>query len=100
QKFLQQWNDTFGQTLAISVDATNNAVYLIRGAQTTERFTLIGGNETVIDNGAGVALGLDQKNGILYVDHGGDVAIYDKTGTQIASPPPSPTTHPPPAAPP
>src|SRR5262245_36374816 len=29
QKFLQQWNDTFGQTLAISVDATNNAVYLI-----------------------------------------------------------------------
>jgi hypothetical protein len=62
-KFLQQWQDPFGQTLAIAVDAPNNAVYLIRGAQTTELFTLTGGNETVIDNGLGVALGLDQKSG-------------------------------------
>jgi hypothetical protein len=39
----------------------------------------------VIDNGAGVALGLNQKTGDLYVDHGSDVAIYDNTGTQIGS---------------
>jgi DNA-binding beta-propeller fold protein YncE len=84
-KFLQQWQDPFGQTVAIAVDATNNAVYLIRGAQTTERFTLTGGNETVIDMGTGVALGLDLQTGNLYVDHGGDVAIYDHTGTPIDS---------------
>jgi hypothetical protein len=35
----------------------------------------------VIDNGSGVALGLDQKTGNLCVDHGGDVAIYDATAT-------------------
>src|SRR5262245_51026387 len=92
-KFLQQWQDPFGQTLAIAVDAPNNAVYLIRGAQTTERFTLTGGNETVIDNGSGVALGLDQKSGDLYVDHGGDVTIYDKTATQVGSISLSPTTN-------
>src|SRR5262249_15087954 len=34
--FLQQWLDPFGQTLAITVDATHSAVYLIRGLQTTE----------------------------------------------------------------
>jgi DNA-binding beta-propeller fold protein YncE len=91
-KFLQQWTDPFGQTLAITVDATHNAVYLIRGVQTTERFTLTGGNETVIDNGAGVALGLNQKTGDLYVDHGGDVAIYDATATQVATLSLAPTT--------
>src|SRR5262245_1942579 len=93
RKFLQQWNDTFGVTIAITVDATNDAVYLIRGAQTTERFTLTGANETVIDNGAGVALGLDQKQGNLYVDHGGDVTVYDKTGTQVDSISLAPTTN-------
>src|SRR5262245_57392192 len=82
--FLQQWNDTFGQTLAIAVDATHNAVYLIRGVQTTERFTLTGGNETVIDNeGTGVALGLDPQSGNLYVDHSDHVSVWDPTGTQV-----------------
>jgi sugar lactone lactonase YvrE len=81
--FLQQWMDPFGQTLAIAVDSTNGAVYLIRGSQATERFTLTGENETVIDNGSGVALGLDQQGGNLYVDHGGDVAIYDSTGAFV-----------------
>src|SRR5262245_24693061 len=81
--FLQQWNDTFGQTVAIAVDATNNAVYLIRGALTTERFTLTGGNETVIDNGQGAALGVDPQSGTLYVDHGGDVVAYDTTAAQV-----------------
>src|SRR5262249_20303791 len=84
--FLQQWNDTFGTTLAIAVDATQNAVYLIRGLQTTERFTLTGGNETVIDNeGTGVALGLDPQSGDLYVDHSDHVSVWDPTGTQIDS---------------
>src|SRR5262249_31496705 len=69
--FLQQWNDTFGTTVAIAVDATSNAVYLIRGARTTERFTLTGGNETVVDNGDGNALAVDPQSGTLYVDHGG-----------------------------
>src|SRR5215475_2428463 len=82
-KFLEQWNDTFGQTLAIAVDSTQKAVYLIRGTHSTERFTLTGKGETVIDTGTGVALGLDQKTGNLYVDHGGDVAIYSHDATQV-----------------
>src|SRR5262249_35042390 len=66
----------------IAVDATHNAVYLIRGVQTTERFTLTGGNETVIDNeGTGVALGLDPQSGNLYGDHSGHVSVWDPTGT-------------------
>src|SRR5262245_60261913 len=85
-KFLQQWNDTFGTTLAIAVDATHNAVYLIRGLQTTERFTLTGTNETVIDGeGTGVALGLDPASGDLYVDHSDHVSVWDPSGTQIDS---------------
>ena len=68
-------------------------MYLIRGTQATERWTLTGGNETVIDSGTGTALGVDQKTGNLYVDHGGDVAIYDKTGTQVDSLSLAPTTN-------
>ena len=83
--FVQQWTDPFGQTVTIAVDATNDAVYLIRGSQQTERFTLTGANETVIDNGAGVALAVDPATGTLYVSHGGDVTVYDNTGTQIDS---------------
>src|SRR5262245_29458307 len=84
--FLQQWNDTFGTTVAIAVDATHNAVYLIRGIQTTERFTLTGGNETVIDGeGTGVALGLDPVSGDLYVDHSNHVSVWDPSGTQVDS---------------
>jgi hypothetical protein len=81
--FLQQWNDPSGSTQAIAVDSTHNAVYLINGGGTTERFTLAGGGETTIDNGSGVALGLNPQTGDLYVDHGGDVAVYDHTGTRI-----------------
>jgi hypothetical protein len=81
--FLQQWNDPSGSTQAIAVDSTHNAVYLINGGGTTERFTLAGGGETTIDNGSGVALGLNPQTGDLYVDHGRDVAVYDHTGTRI-----------------
>src|SRR5262249_15123578 len=63
----------------------NGFVYLIRGTQATERWTLTGANETVIDSGTGVALGVDPASGTLYVDHGVDVAVYDSTGTQIDS---------------
>jgi hypothetical protein len=83
--FLQQWNDTYGQTVTIAVDSTNNAVYLIRGTLATERWTLTGGNETVIDNGNGAALAVDQQTGTLYVDHGGDIVVYDSTGAQVDS---------------
>jgi DNA-binding beta-propeller fold protein YncE len=83
--FLQQWNDTYGQTIAIAVDSTNNAVYLIRGTQATERWTLTGSGETVIDGGQGVALGVDPATGNLFVDHSSDVTLYDNTGTQIDS---------------
>src|SRR5262245_9825555 len=81
--FLQQWNDTYGQTVTIAVDRTNGFVYLIRGTRATERWTLTGGNETVIDNGNGAALAVDRQTGTLYVDHGGDVVVYDTTATQI-----------------
>src|SRR5262249_7929993 len=83
--FVQQWNDTYGQTITIAVDRTNNAVYLIRGTLATERWALTGGNETTIDNGSGAALAVDPQGGILYVDHGSDVAVYDAAGTQIDS---------------
>ena len=83
--FVQQWNDSYGSTLAIAVDSTNSAVYLIRGSQETERWTLTGTGETTIDNGLGVALGLDPQTGNLYVDHGGDVVVYDHTGAQVDS---------------
>ena len=75
--FVQQWQDPFGQTVAIAVDGTNGFVYLIRGTQATERFTLTGADETVIDSGAGVALGVDPATGNLFVDHAADVAVYD-----------------------
>src|SRR5262249_46625381 len=81
--FLQQWNDTYGQTVTIAVDRTNGFVYLIRGTLATERWTLTGGNETVIDNGNGAALGGDPQSGALYVDHGGDVVVYEPTAAQV-----------------
>jgi hypothetical protein len=83
--FLQEWNDTYGTTYAIAVDSAHNAVYLIRGSQETERWSLTGTDETPIDSGAGVALAVDRQTGNLYVDHGGDVAVYDATGTQVDS---------------
>ena len=30
--FIQQWNDTYGQTVTIAVDGTGGFVYLIRGS--------------------------------------------------------------------
>jgi hypothetical protein len=86
-KFLQQWNDTFGTTVAIAVDSTHNAVYLIRGAGTANRFTLTGTQgPTVIDGvGTGVALALDPQTGNLYVDHSSSVSIFDNTGLPIDS---------------
>jgi sugar lactone lactonase YvrE len=85
-KFLQQWNDTFGQTVAMTVDSTNGLVYAIRGAGTTQSFTLTGTPVNQgIDNGSGQALALDPATGNLYVGHGGDVVVYDKTATQIDS---------------
>src|SRR5262249_25391902 len=83
--FVQQWQGPFGQTIAIAVDGTGGFVYLIRGAQTTERFTLTGANETVIDNGAGVALAVDPMTGNLFVSHSGDVTVYNNAATQIDS---------------
>ena len=83
--FVQQWMDPFGQTVAIAVDGNAGFVYLIRGSQSTERFTLTGADETVIDNGLGVALGLDPATGDLYVSHSSDVTVYDNAGTQVDS---------------
>jgi sugar lactone lactonase YvrE len=82
-KFLQQWASPSGSMRAIAVDATHNAVYLMNGGGTTERFTLTGGGQTTIDSGSGTALALDPQTGNLYVDHGHDVAVYDPTGTRI-----------------
>ena len=83
--FVQQWQDPFGQTVAIAVDRTNGFVYLIRGSAQTERFTLAGADETVIDGGAGTALSVDPVSGNLFVDHGADVTIYDASGTMITN---------------
>jgi SMP-30/Gluconolactonase/LRE-like region/NHL repeat len=82
-KFLQQWASPSFSIRAIAVDAPRNAVYLMSGGGTTERFTLTGGGQTTIDSGSGTALALDPQTGNLYVDHGNDVAVYDPTGTRI-----------------
>jgi DNA-binding beta-propeller fold protein YncE len=81
--FLQQWNDGFGQTVAIAVDSTNAKVYLIRGAGTTESFNLTGGNDTQVDNNSrGTALAVDPATGNLYVDQGSSVDVFSSGGTQ------------------
>jgi hypothetical protein len=82
--FLQEWSPGIS-IQAIAVDAVHDAVYLIDGSGETVRFTLGGGNQTTIDAGSGVALAVDPETGDLYVAHGGDVAVYDATGTRIDS---------------
>src|SRR5262249_16810811 len=79
--FVQQWTSQ-SSIQAIAVDATNDAVYLINGGGTTQRFTLAGEGPATIDTGSGTALALDPETGDLYVDHGGDVAVYGPTGTR------------------
>src|SRR5262249_58407939 len=54
-KFLQQWTSPTGSIRAIAVDAAHNAVYLMNGGGTTERFTLTGGGPTTDPNGLGTA---------------------------------------------
>ena len=82
--FLQQWNDQFGfGTIAVAVDSTRGAAYVIRADGATARFTLTGVGPTPVDAGPGIALALDPETGSLYVDHGGDVAIYDAAGNRI-----------------
>jgi NHL repeat-containing protein len=81
--FLQQWSDPNGSPGAIAVDATNSFVYLIQGFGETDRFDLSGGNQKAIDTDTAVALALNPLLGTLYVDHGGNVAIYDATGARI-----------------
>src|SRR5262249_5650967 len=82
--FVQQWQDPFGQTVAITVDRTNSFVYLIRGAATTERFSLTGADDTPIDNdGSGTALSVDPIGGNLFVDHGSFVNIFDTSGSSV-----------------
>src|SRR5215470_1143880 len=88
--FIQEWNDGFfSQTMAIAVDATNNAVYLLDDFGATQRFTLSGGGQQTIDmsttliTSLGLALALNPQTGDLYVDHGDHVVVYDSTGIQI-----------------
>src|SRR5262249_59944378 len=52
-KFLQQWTSPSGSIRAIAVDAAHNAVYLMNGGGTTERFTLTGGGRATTGRRAG-----------------------------------------------
>src|SRR5581483_8167049 len=81
--FLQQWASPSSGIRAIAVDSTHDAVYLINGGGTTERFSLTGGTPTTVDSGTGSALALNPRTGDLYVDHGDDVVVYDASGTRI-----------------
>jgi hypothetical protein len=107
--FVRQWSDTHGSPQAIAVDSTHNAVYLMipvpsacsflcSGGGITERWTLTGQPEAVVDRPlafgsegfsgpSGSALAVDPGTGNLYVDHNSDplsdVRVYDPTGTQI-----------------
>jgi hypothetical protein len=90
--FIREWNDGFlSQTLAIAVDSTNDAVYLLDDFGATQRFTLNGAGPTTVDMStslvfsAGLALATNPQSGDLYVDHGDHVVIYDSSGTQIDS---------------
>lgn len=83
--FVTQWNDTYGQTVSITVDSNTGAVYLTRGSGATERWTLAGANETVINqSGTDVALAVDPTTDDLYVwDTSGQVFVYDSANNQI-----------------
>jgi streptogramin lyase len=84
--FLQQWNDTYGQTVAIAVDSTNGFVYLIRGFLTTERWNLTGGDQTEIDGvGTAMSVAVDPQSGTVYVDHVNSISVWDSTGAQLDS---------------
>jgi hypothetical protein len=81
--FVQQWTAPFNSAFTIAVDATHDAVYLLRNNGNIERFSLAGGDEKVVDQGNGTALALNPETGDLYVDHGHDVVIYDHTGARL-----------------
>jgi NHL repeat len=81
--FLQQWTAPFNSAFAIAVDATHDAVYLLRNNGNIERFTRAGADEKVIDDGDATALALNPETGDLYVNHGHDVVIYDHTGARL-----------------
>jgi DNA-binding beta-propeller fold protein YncE len=96
--FVRQWSDPAGQPEAIAVDSVDGALYLISSGN-TQRFSLTGTPGAVVDSrpgaltGTGVALALDPQTGNLYVDHRADVAVYDRTGSQLDSLSLSPTTN-------
>lgn len=84
--FIREWNDTYGITLAIAVDSTTNAVYLIRGTLAMERWTLTGSGETVVDPNAATAIAVDPATGNVYAadnSSGNRIFVYDSTNTQI-----------------
>jgi sugar lactone lactonase YvrE len=83
-KFVQQWENPFGSsTRAIAVDSANDAVYLTNGSGRTDRFSLLGEDQTTVDGSSGTALAVDPATGNLYVDHGNAVVIYDSAGNQL-----------------
>jgi hypothetical protein len=88
-KFLQEWSDMFASTTAIAVDSTTGKVYLsgatLGGALRTESSGLKGTNAKVLDTGNGAALGLDPSTHTLYVDHGGDVTVYNSAGKKVST---------------
>jgi hypothetical protein len=83
-----QFSDTYGATLAIAVDSTNNRLYLIRGSGATEVWTLAGGGETVVNGSGGTAISVEPSTGNLYLANG-QISVYDPSGNSID---PSPLT--------
>jgi sugar lactone lactonase YvrE len=96
--FVQQWNDSHGSPGAIAVDSARNAVYLLTGFSTTERWSLSGNYQSQIElpvffgsegffGPSASALALDRGTGNLYIDHSGDarsdVTVYDPAGVKL-----------------
>ncbi|HEY7630564.1 MAG TPA: hypothetical protein VH817_07685 [Thermoleophilaceae bacterium] len=78
-----EFSDTYGSTLAIAVNSTTDALYLIRGSGATERWTRAGGDETAVDNSSRNFLAVDPSNGDMYTASSSSVAAYNSSNTQI-----------------
>ncbi len=81
------FNDSYGETVAIAVDASES-VYLIRGSEQTEKWTEAGrasGTPEMFDNTAGTGLAVDPSTGDVYVDLGSSVHELEASGKVIGT---------------
>jgi hypothetical protein len=83
-----EFNDTYGTTEEIAVDAADE-VYLIRGSQETERWSSAaraGTSSAVeIDPNSGTGLAVDFSTDNLFVDRGNGIDVWQASGASLGS---------------